>query len=38
MTGIHNELFHLQTEKKGYDPLVQVAINRSAKTRVLFLD
>ena len=38
MGGVHAELFQLQKQKKGYDPLVKVAINRAAKTRLLFLD
>ena len=38
MAGIHSQLFQLEREKKGFDPLVTVARNTAQKTRLLYLD
>jgi predicted ATPase len=38
MGGIHAELFQLQKEKKGFDPLTLVAQRNAKKTRLLYLD
>lgn len=38
MSSIHAELFQLEKQKKGYDPLVKVAKNRASRTRLLYLD
>lgn len=38
MASIHAELFLLQKEKKGFDPLAIVAQRNAKKTRLLYLD
>ncbi len=38
MASIHGELFLLQKEKKGFDPLSIVAQRNAKKTRLLYLD
>ena len=38
MAEIHNELFKLEREKKGFDPLFTVARKTAKKTRLLYLD
>ena len=38
MGEIHQELFQLEREKKGYDPLITVAKKKAKTTRLLFLD
>lgn len=38
MADIHKQLFQLERQKKGFDPLVTVARNTAAKTRLLYLD
>lgn len=38
MASIHSQLFQLEREKKGFDPLVTVARNTAQQTRLLYLD
>jgi predicted ATPase len=38
MGNIHAELFKLEKEKKGFEPLHTVAKRTAKKTRLLFLD
>lgn len=38
MGGIHADLFRLEKERKGFDPLYIVAKQRAKKTRLLYLD
>lgn len=38
MGSIHSQLFQLEREKKGFDPLITVAKNTAQKTRLLYLD
>lgn len=38
MASIHADLFTLEREKKGFDPLHLVAKKTAKKTRLLYLD
>jgi predicted ATPase len=38
MGGIHAELFQLQKEKKGFDPLTLVAKRNAKQVRLLYVD
>lgn len=38
MASIHSQLFQLERQKNGFDPLVTVARNTAQKIRLLYLD
>ena len=38
MANIHADLFELEKQKKGFDPLYLVARKTAKKTRLLYLD
>ena len=38
MANVHADLFRLEKEKKGFDPLFTVAQKNAKKTRLLYLD